>query len=121
MIKTETRKIWSDSCEFYPPKQVFLDFQRLKPLSFQGLRPLDPCQGRCPWTSPGALRRALDPTRAGLHGKPLAAQAMPARYSPFRYSIQGKWKCGTHRSQHPANATALMQHKPGKHVQWSGE
>ena len=30
-------------------------------MSFGGLRPLDPHQGRCPWTPPGALKRAPGP------------------------------------------------------------
>ena len=30
-------------------------------MSFGGLRPLDPHQGRCPWTPPGALKRVPGP------------------------------------------------------------
>ena len=33
--------------------------------SFWGLRPLDPHQGLCPWTTPGPLSGPLDPTPQG--------------------------------------------------------
>ena len=73
------------SCEFYPPKQVFLVFQSAKthelpgappPGPLPGALPLDPTRGpkAGPWTPP---------VRAGLHGKPLAVQAMPCTLFPI--------------------------------------
>ena len=91
MIKTEARKTWSDHANFT-------------------------LRNRFSWIS-------LDPTRAGLHGKPLAVWAIP--HIIPHLDIRGKWKWCTPppppRSQHPAHATAPMQHKPGIHVQWGGE
>ena len=55
MIKTET---WSDHVNFTLRNRFSWTFKVLKPMSFRGLGPLDPCQGRCPWTPPGALGRA---------------------------------------------------------------
>ena len=40
--------------------------EKRKSKIFRGLRPLDPRQGLCPCTPPGALRRALDPTQNRL-------------------------------------------------------
>ena len=53
MIKTKARKTWEWSCEFYPPKQVFLDFWSAKTNELPGAPP--------PGPQPGAL--PLDPTR----------------------------------------------------------
>ena len=91
-MKVRTWSNWGQkdlewSCEFYPPKQVFLDLKVLKPMSFWGPYPLDPCQGHCPWTPQGPKSGPLDPTLAGLHGKLL--DVIP------HLGIRGKWKCGT--------------------------
>ena len=70
-------------------------FKVLKPMSFRGLRPLDPCQGFCPWT-PTRGPKALDPTHAGLRGKPLKVRSMSACYSQFRYSLEIEMCSPTH-------------------------
>ena len=62
MIKTKAIKTWSDRVNFTLRNKFSWTFKVLKPMSFQGIRPLDPTR---------TLRRAPGyPTRAGLCGKP---------------------------------------------------
>ena len=56
--KTKNKQKAKKSVPKEPSKWVF---KRLKSMSFGGLCPLDPHQGRCPWTPPGALKRAPGP------------------------------------------------------------
>ena len=105
MIKTEARKTWSDHVNFAlrNVKQVFLDFKSATTRELPGRSPKADH-----WTSPVL----------GFHGKPLVGRAI-ARYSLFRYSGEMEMYWPPH-SQHPAHATAPMQHKPGRLILSAG-
>ena len=95
MIKTEAmQKDLEWSWEFYPPKQVFLDFLlSAKTHELPGAPPLpprDPRQGRCPWT-PRALRRAPGPHPCWVSRQ--VSRGAGYAHTLSHLGIRGKWKC----------------------------
>ena len=64
-------------------------------MSFGGLRPLDPHQGRCPWTPPGAFKRAPGPHAVmGEHSTRYASQLFSQQPSGISEQLAGESGCG---------------------------
>ena len=60
-------------------------------MSFGGLHPLDPHQGRCPWTPPGALKQAPGPHAVmGERSARYASQLFPF-FSQQPSGISAEW------------------------------
>ena len=110
MIKTEARKTWSDHVNFTLRNRFSWTFKVLKPMSFRGLCPLALCQGRCPWTPLGALRRAPGPhpcwaSRQAARSAGYARMLFPLRYFDFEGNGNVVTPLTTSCERHCAHAT----------------